>query len=154
MLPTPEPADDSRWEDADIAAALEHYLGLDREPADALEARLRAAGVLDGVPIPPGAGEDTRFQILALAAQDVWIAERFRGRTADPAHFGRLRARFFAALRVLGENGAALERGGLVILDPAQPWIAPILAHALATSPVRIDPRGVPVLVMGSAESA
>jgi len=153
MPHTAEPVDDSRWEDADIAAALEHYLGLDGEATDALEARLRAAGVLEGVPIPAGADEATRFQILALAAQDVWIAERFGGRTTDAAHFARLRARFFAALRVLGENGAALERGGLVILDPAQPWISPLLAHALATSPVRADPRGIPVLVMGTAES-
>ena len=55
--------------------------------------------------------------------------------------------RFFAALRVLGEHGAALERGGLVILNSEQPWIAPLLAEALATAPVRMDVQG-PVLVM------
>jgi len=135
------------WEAADVAAALEHYLGLDGESADALEGRLRAAGVLDRVPLPEGADESIRFQRLALATQDVWLAERFRARATDAAHFGRLRTRLFAALRVLGEHGAALEKGGLVILRPDQPWIAPLLAEALATAPIRADAHG-PLLVM------
>jgi hypothetical protein len=146
-----ERLDDSVWEAADVAAALEHYLGLDREPLDALEARLRTTGVLAKVPIPEGADEATRFQVLALAVQDLWLTERFGGRTADAAHFGRLRARFFGALRVLGEHGAALERAGLVILRPDQPWIAPLLAEALATAPVHADALG-PMLVMMRAE--
>jgi hypothetical protein len=139
--------DDSVWEAGEVAAALEHYLGLDGVTAEALEERLRGAGVLERVPMREGADEAARFQVLALAAQDLWLAERFRGRSADAAHFGRLRGRFFAALRVLGEHGAALERAGLVILRPDQPWIAPLLAEALATAPVRIDAQG-PVLVM------
>ncbi len=144
-------ADDSVWAAAEVAAALEHYLGLDREPMAALEERLRAAGVLERIPVPEGAGEATRFQVLALAVQDLWLAERFRGRTADAAHLARLRMRFFAALRVLGDHGAALERGGLVILRPDQPWIAPLLAEALATAPIRMDALG-PVLVMMKGE--
>ena len=143
-------ADDSMWRAEDVAAALEHYLGLDREPLEALEERLR--GVLDRVPMPEGADEATRFQVLALAVQDLWLTERFRGRTTDAAHFGRLRARFFAALRVLGEHGAALERSGLVILRPDQPWIAPLLAEALATAPIHTDAQG-PVLVMMRPEA-
>ena len=139
--------DDSVWEAEDVAAALEHYLGLDRVTVEALDERLRGAGVLDRVPVREGADEAARFQVLALAAQDLWLAERFRGRSTDAAHFGRLRGRFFAALRVLGEHGAALERAGLVILRPDQPWIAPLLAEALATAPVRIDAQG-PLLVM------
>lgn len=139
--------DDSVWAAEEVAAALEHYLGLDRVPMLDLEERLRAAGVLEKVPVREGAEETRRFQVLALAAQDLWIAERFAGRTADAAHFGRLRNRFFAALRVLGENGDALERAGLVILNSEQPWIAPLLAEALATAPVRMDAQG-PVLVM------
>jgi hypothetical protein len=144
--------DDSVWRAEDVAAALEHYLGLDREPVEALEGRLRAAGVLQKIPMPEGADEATRFQVLALAVQDVWLTERFRGRTTDTAHFGRLRARFFAALRVLGEHGAALERSGLVILRPDQPWIAPLLAEALATAPIHTDAQG-PVLVMMRPET-
>jgi hypothetical protein len=143
-------ADDSVWRAEDVAAALEHYLGLDREPVEALEERLR--GVLEKIPVPEGADEATRFQVLALAAQDVWLTERFRGRTVDAGHFGRLRTRFFAALRVLGEHGAALERSGLVILRPDQPWIAPLLAEALATAPIHMDAQG-PVLVMMKPES-
>ncbi len=144
--------DDSVWLAEDVAAALEHYLGLDRVPLEELEERLRAAGVLEKVPVREGADDTRRFQVLALAAQDLWIAEHFAGRTADAAHFGRLRNRFFAALRVLGENGDALERAGLVILDSEQPWIAPLLAEALATAPVRMDARG-PVLVMMKPET-
>jgi hypothetical protein len=152
MVGVPESMDDSVWNAADVSAALEHYLGLDsRSPAE-LEERLRAAGMLDGVPVPPGASEATRFQVLALAVQDLWLAERFRPRSADAAHFGRLRSRFFAALRVLGEHGRALEQGGLVILDPAAPWIAPVLAEALAAAPMRLDRHGVPLLVMPGAE--
>ena len=143
--------DDSVWEAADVAAALEHYLGIDREPVGALEELLRAAGVLEKVPVREGAGEAARFQVLALAVQDLWLTGRFGGRVADAAHFGRLRARFFAALRVLGEHGEALERAGLVILRPDQPWIAPLLAEALATAPVHTDALG-PVLVMMRAE--
>ena len=139
--------DDSVWRAEDVAAALEHYLGLDGEPVEALEGRLRVAGVLQKIPVPEGADEATRFQVLALAAQDLWLTEHFRGRTADAGHFGRLRTRFFAALRVLGEHGAALERSGLVILRPDQPWIAPLLAEALATAPIHMDAQG-PVLVM------
>ena len=147
-----EQMDDSVWTAEDVAAALEHYLGLDRVPLAELEERLRAAGVLEKVPVREGAEEARRFQVLALAAQDLWLAERFAGRTADAAHFGRLRGRFFAALRVLGENGDALERAGLVILNPEQPWIAPLLAEALATAPVRMDAQG-PVLVMMRPEA-
>jgi hypothetical protein len=143
--------DDSVWEAAEVAAALEHYLGLDGVTAEALEERLRSTGVLERVPVREGADEAARFQVLALAAQDLWLAERFQDRSADAAHFGRLRGRFFAALRVLGEHGAALERAGLVILRPDQPWIAPLLAEALATAPVRIDAQG-PVLVMIAPE--
>jgi hypothetical protein len=139
--------DDSAWEAADVAAALEHYLRLDGESEAALEGRLRAAGILERVPVPEGADAATRFQVLALAVQDAWLAGHFRGRAADAAHFGRLRTRFFAALRVLGEHGEALERGGLVMLRPEQPWIAPLLAEALATAPIRADARG-PLLVM------
>ena len=144
-----EQADDSVWTAEEVAAALEHYLGLDRVPLVELEGRLRAAGVLEKVPVREGAEETRRFQVLALAAQDLWIAEHLAGRTADAPHFGRLRNRFFAALRTIGEHGAALERAGLVILDPARPWIAPLLAEALASAPVRIDAQG-PVLVMMS----
>ncbi|MBD0318809.1 MAG: hypothetical protein ICV87_00640 [Gemmatimonadetes bacterium] len=147
-----EQGDDSVWMAEDVAAALEHYLGLDRVPAAALEERLRGAGVLDKVPVREGMEEVRRFQVLALAAQDLWLAERFAGRTSDAAHFGRLRSRFFAALRVLGENGDALERAGLVILNSEQPWIAPLLAEALATAPVRMDAQG-PVLVMMRPET-
>ncbi|HEX8362698.1 MAG TPA: hypothetical protein VF613_21430, partial [Longimicrobium sp.] len=86
-------------------------------------------------------------QVLALAVQDLWLADRFRARSSDAEHFGRLRARFFAALRTIGEHGAALERAGLVILDPTRPWIAPLLAEALAGAPVHMDAQG-PVLVM------
>jgi hypothetical protein len=139
--------DDSVWEAADVAAALEHYLRLDGESADALEARLRVAGVLERVPVPEGADEAVRFQRLALAVQDVWLAERVRGRTADAGHFGRLRTRFFGALRVLGEHGSALEAAGLVMLRPEQPWIAPLLAEALATAPILADAHG-PLLGM------
>ena len=146
-----EAVDDSVWETGDVAAALEHYLGLDRVTVEALEERLRGAGVLDKVPLREGADEAARFQVLALAAQDLWLAERFRGRSADAAHFARLRGRFFAALRVLGEHGVALERAGLVTMRPEQPWIAPLLAEALATAPVRIDALG-PVLVMIAPE--
>ncbi len=143
--------DDSVWEARDVAAALEHYLGLDRVTVEALQERLRGAGVLQKVPVRAGADEAARFQVLALAAQDLWLAERFRGRSADAAHSGRLRGRFFAALRVLGEHGTALERAGLVILRPDQPWIAPLLAEALATAPVRMDAQG-PLLVMMAPE--
>ncbi len=143
-------ADDSVWESGDVAAALEHYLGLDGEPAGALEDRLRAAGAIERVPVR--ADEATRFQVLALAVQDLWLADRFRARSSDAGHFGRLRARFFAALRTIGEHGAALESAGLVILDPTRPWIAPLLAEALAAAPVRIDARG-PVLVMMEQQS-
>ena len=143
--------DDSVWEAKDVAAALEHYLGLDREPAEALEGRLRAAGVLEKIPMPEGADEATRFQVLALAVQDLWLTEHFRGRTADAGHFGRLRTRFFAAMRVLGEHGAALERSGLVILRPEHAWISPLLAEALAGAPIRMDARG-PLLVMAKPE--
>lgn len=143
--------DDSVWEAGDVAAALEHYLGLDRVTVEALEDRLRGAGMLGMVPVREGADEAARFQVLALAAQDLWLAERFRARSADAAHFRRLRARFFAALRVLGEHGAALERAGLVILRPDQPWVAPLLAEALASAPVRVDALG-PVLVMMAPE--
>jgi hypothetical protein len=80
--------------------------------------------------------EATRFQFLALAVQDLWLAEQFRARSSDAEHFGRLRARFFAALRTIGEHGAALERAGLVILDPSRPWIAPLLAEALRPRPI------------------
>jgi hypothetical protein len=145
--------DDSVWEAGDVAAALEHYLGLDGVTAEALEERLRGAGVLERVPVREGADEAARFQVLALAAQDLWLAERFRGRSADAAHFGRLRGRFFAALRTIGEHGAALESAGLVILDPARPWIAPLLAEALASAPVYVDAQG-PVLVMMRAEES
>jgi hypothetical protein len=137
--------DDSVWESGDVAAALEHYLGLDGEPAKALEERLRAAGVIERVPVR--GDEAARFQVLALAVQDLWLAERFRPRSTDAEHFARLRARFFAALRTLGEHAAALERAGLVILDPARPWIAPLLAEALASAPVHVDAQG-PMLVM------
>jgi hypothetical protein len=144
--------DDSRWEDADVSAALEHYLALDRRSAAELEDLLRTAGVLERVPLAARADEAARFQVLALAAQDQWLAERFRHRSVDGAHFARLRTRFFAALRVLGEHGAALEKGGLVILDPERPWIAPILAQALAAAPIRMEADGVPVLVIPSAD--
>jgi hypothetical protein len=143
--------DDSVWEAGDVAAALEHYLGLNLVTVEALEERLRGADVLEKVPLRAGADETARFQVLALAAQDLWLAERFRDRSADATHFGRLRGRFFAALRVLGEHGVALERAGLVILRPDQPWIAPLLAEALAAAPVRIDAQG-PLLVMMSTE--
>jgi hypothetical protein len=137
--------DDSVWESGDVAAALEHYLGLDGESAEALEERLRTAGVLEQLRMPEE--EATRFQFLALAVQDLWLAEQFRARSSDAEHFGRLRARFFAALRTIGEHGAALERAGLVILDPSRPWIAPLLAEALASAPIAMDSHG-PVLAM------
>ncbi|HEX8211850.1 MAG TPA: hypothetical protein VF584_16865 [Longimicrobium sp.] len=143
--------DDSVWEAGEVAAALEHYLGLGEVTAEALEERLLGAGVLERAPVREGADEAARFQVLALAAQDLWLAERFRGRSADVAHFGRLRGRFFAALRVLGEHGAALERAGLVILRSDQPWIAPLLAEALASAPVHVDAQG-PMLVMMKPE--
>ena len=137
--------DDSVWQSGEVAAALEHYLRLDGESADALEERLRVAGMLEQVRIP---GEEAaRFQFLALAVQDLWLAQHFRARSSDAAHFGRLRARFFAALRTLGEHGAALERAGMVILDPTRPWIAPLLAEALASAPIAMDAHG-PLLVM------
>jgi hypothetical protein len=138
-------ADDSVWESGDVAAALEHYLRLDDESADALLWRLDEAGVLDQIKIPED--ESIRFQYLALAVQDLWLAERFRSRSSDADHFGRLRARFFAALRTIGEHGAALEGAGLVILDPSRPWIAPLLAEALATAPIVMDADG-PLLAM------
>ncbi len=142
--------DDSVWKSDDVAAALEHYLGLDGAPAEALEERLRAAGVIERVPV--GADEAMRFQFLALAVQDLWLAERFRGRSTDAEHYARLRTRFFAALRTIGEHGAALERAGMVILDPARPWIAPLLAEALASAPIHVDAQG-PLLVMMNPEA-
>ncbi|HLL83737.1 MAG TPA: hypothetical protein VK420_13820 [Longimicrobium sp.] len=139
--------DDSVWEAGEVAAALEHYLALDGMAVEALEERLRAAGVLERVPVRKDADEAARFQVLALATQDLWLADRFCSRSSDAEHFGRLRAQFFAALRTIGEHGAALESAGLVILDPARPWIAPLLAEALASAPVHVDAQG-PMLVM------
>ena len=69
-----EQMDDSVWAAEEVAAALEHYLGLDRVPMEELEGRLRAAGVLEKVPVRQGADDTRRFQVLALAAQDLWIA--------------------------------------------------------------------------------
>jgi hypothetical protein len=152
MVRLSEHADDSAWDEDEVAEALVHYLSLDGESEGSLEARLRTAGVLGAVPVPAGADQGTRFQVLALAAQDLWLAERLRPRARDAEHYGRLRSRFFAALRLLGEHGDALEKGGLVILDPARPWIAPLLAQALAAAPLRVGPDGMPVLVMVPAE--
>jgi hypothetical protein len=137
--------DDSVWESGDVAAALEHYLRLDDEPAEALVARLAKAGVLEQLTLPED--EAIRFQYLALAVQDLWLAERFGARSTDAEHFERLRARFFAALRTIGDHAGALERAGLAILDPVRPWIAPLLAEALASAPVHVDAEG-PMLVM------
>src|SRR5688500_2899066 len=109
MVRLSDAADDSAWDEDEVADALVHYLSLDAESLEGLEERLRAAGVLAGVPVPTGADERTRFQVLALAAQDLWLAERLRPRASDAEHYGRLRSRFFAALRVLGEHGDALE---------------------------------------------
>jgi hypothetical protein len=152
VMMIPETPDDSVWDERDVAEALAHYLSLDRLSADEVEARLTAAGVIDRAPVPAGADDATRFQVLALALQDVWLAERLHPRAADAAHFARLRSRFFAALRLIGEHGEALEQSGLLILDPARPWIAPLLAEALATAPIRMDGNGVPALVMPGRE--
>lgn len=143
--------DDSVWESGDVAAALEHYLRLDGESADALLARLDEAGVLEQIQIPQE--ETIRFQYLALAAQDLWLAQHFRARSSDAEHFGRLRARFFAILRSIGDNHVALERAGLLILDPARPWMAPLLAEAFATAPMETDAAG-PLLVVPRQEQS
>jgi len=148
MVRLSDTQDDSAWEAEEVSDALVHYLSLDGTSSEVLEDRLREVGVLEALPVPPGADAATRFQLLALAVQDLWLAERLRPRALDNAHYARLRSRFFAALRVLGEHGDALEKGGLLILDPSQPWIAPLLAQAMGAAPIRTGADGMPMLVM------